>query len=315
MNKSYFWQNFLEMDYNTILNQIYREVQPWIEQGKVADYIPALADVPLNKFGMVVRMNSGMEYSVGDSDESFSIQSISKLLSLTMVHTKDQSVINQRVGVEPSGNPFNSLVQLEYENGIPRNPFINAGALVMADCMLSLYDNAQQELLNMFRKLSGNNLISFDPVVANSEREHGYRNYALVNFMKSFGNIHNNIDDVVDLYFNQCSVKMSCTDLARTFSFLANRGMCIDGDIITDISQTKRINAIMLTCGTYDAVGNFAFEVGLPAKSGVGGGIVAVIPNHMTIAVWSPGLDRNGNSLAAIKALELFTTYCGNSIF
>ncbi len=303
------------MDYNAILEQIHREIQSWIGKGKVADYIPALADVPLNKFGMVIRMNSGMEYTIGDCNEPFSIQSISKLLSLTMVHTKDQTVINQKVGVEPSGNPFNSLVQLEYESGIPRNPFINAGALVMADCMLSIYDDARQELLDMFRKLSGNNLINFDPVIANSEREHGYRNYALVNFMKSFGNIDNDIEDVVDLYFNQCSVKMNCIDLARTFSFLANRGLSINGDIITNLSQTKRINAIMLTCGTYDAVGNFAFEVGLPAKSGVGGGIVAVIPNHMTIAVWSPGLDKNGNSLAAIKALELFTTYCGNSIF
>lgn len=303
------------MDYNIILEKIYNEVKPLIEKGKVADYIPALSEVPINKFGIVVRLNNGQEFCFGDYAENFSIQSISKLLTLTMAHTANTQMLNNYVGVEPSGNPFNSLVQLEYENGIPRNPFINAGALVVTDNLISLFPDTKEKIIETFRHLSGNNNIQVDKVVEQSENEHGYRNKALVNFMKSFGNIKNEVNKVVDVYFNHCSIAMNCVDLARTFSFLANNGKSITGETITTVSQTKRINSIMLTCGTYDAVGKFVYEVGLPAKSGVGGGIIAVIPNQMTIAVWSPGLDKTGNSLAGVKALELFTTYCGNSIF
>ncbi|MBN1112443.1 MAG: glutaminase [Bacteroidales bacterium] len=303
------------MDYKKILEDIYAEVKPLLNKGKVADYIPALSQVPIDKYGIVVRLNSGEEFCFGDYEENFSIQSISKLLTLTMAHTANTKILNKFVGVEPSGNPFNSLVQLEYEDGIPRNPFINAGALVITDNLISLNPDAKCQILNTFRDLSGNNNIQVDPVVEKSEQEHGYRNLALVNFMKSFGNIKNDVNKVVDVYFNHCSIAMNCLDLARTFSFLSNGGKSITGETITTVSQTKRINSIMLTCGTYDAVGKFVFEVGLPAKSGVGGGIVAVIPNQMTIAVWSPGLDKTGNSLVGTKALELFTTYCGNSIF
>ena len=303
------------MDYKKILEDIYAEVKPLLNKGKVADYIPALSQVPIDKYGIVVRLNSGEEFCFGDYEENFSIQSISKLLTLTMAHTANTQILNKFVGVEPSGNPFNSLVQLEYEDGIPRNPFINAGALVITDNLISLNPDAKCQILNTFRDLSGNNNIQVDPVVEKSEQEHGYRNLALVNFMKSFGNIKNDVNKVVDVYFNHCSIAMNCLDLARTFSFLSNGGKSITGETITTVSQTKRINSIMLTCGTYDAVGKFVFEVGLPAKSGVGGGIVAIHPGKFCVAVWSPKLNANGNSYKGMKVLEAITTKTQSSIF
>ena len=303
-------------DYNQILSNIYNEVKPLIGSGKVANYIPALAEINPTKFGMSLYTLKGESYSVGDVDEKFSIQSISKVFSLTLAFSNLGEEIWQRVGREPSGNAFNSLVQLEYENGIPRNPFINAGALVITDILISLFDNPYTELLNFIRKLSGSSDISYDERVAQSEREHGYTNAALVNFLKSHGNIKNDVEKVLDVYFHHCSITMTVKELASSFLFLSNHGLIPDSNqrILTQ-SQAKRINALMLTCGTYDEAGDFAYLVGMPGKSGVGGGIAAIIPNKLSLSVWSPGLNKKGNSLAGIKALELFTTKTGLSIF
>jgi glutaminase len=222
----------------------------------------------------------------------------------------------RRVGREPSGNAFNSLVQLELENGIPRNPFINAGALVLADVVLASSTQAHADLLSEIRRRADNPILHDDPEVAISEQAHGFRNAALANFIRSFGNLQHAIDDVLDFYFFQCSIAMSCADLARGFLFLANAGRCPwTGEAVLSADQAKRINALMLTCGTYDAAGDFAYQVGMPAKSGVGGGIVGVIPNRLAVAVWSPALDAKGNSLAGSAALERFTAKTGLSIF
>lgn len=304
------------MSYQTILDEIIEEVRPSLGQGRVADYIPILSAVPVNKFGMAVHTVDGQSFHVGDATEAFSIQSISKVYTLTLALKYVGEALWKRVGREPSGTAFNSLVQLEYEDGIPRNPLINAGAIVIADIIRSRVGDCRGALLDFVRARCDNPSVDDDPEVARSERETGYRNVALANFIKSFGNLENDVDEVLDLYFYQCSLSMSCVDLAKAVSFLAYGGRCPwTGEQVLSASQAKRINAVMLTCGTYDAVGDFAFRVGMPGKSGVGGGIVALIPNRLSVAVWSPGLNEKGNSLAGTLALELFTTKTGISIF
>lgn len=304
------------MNYQEILNEIYAEVQPLLSEGKVADYIPELAHVPPSKFGMALITHSGDQFQVGDAAEPFSIQSISKLFTLTLAMRLEGDAIWQRIGREPSGTAFNSLVQLEYENGIPRNPFINAGALVVTDMILSHLENAHETVLDFVRKLAQNETIHFDLKVAGSEKASGYRNVALANFIKSFGNLRNEPAAVLDAYFHHCSIAMACSDLARAGLFLANQGrLPWNDEQIVKPNQAKYIKALMQTCGTYDAVGDFAYRVGLPGKSGVGGGILAVMPGEFSVCAWSPGLNENGNSLAGTKALELLTTLTAISIF
>jgi glutaminase len=306
----------MAVDYQKILEDILADVGPCIGDGRVADYIPALAAAPKERFGMALACVSGEEFGVGDADTRFSIQSISKVFTLTLALRALRGKLWERTGREPSGNPFNSLVQLEYEHGIPRNPFINAGALVVADCLLDAYADPKAAILRFVRETSGCDDIEFDREVAASEAAWGYRNRALANFLKSFGNLRNDVDAVLDVYFHHCALSMSCRELARSFQHLANGGMSPrTGESVTSPPQTKRINSLMLTCGLYDAVGDFAYRVGIPGKSGVGGGIAAVIPGRLAACVHSPGLDASGNSLAGTRALELFTARTGISIF
>lgn len=304
-----------EPDYQAVLDGIATDIQPLIGTGTVADYIPALARVPADKFAMALRLVSGETFQVGSAAERFSIQSISKVFTLTMASRFLGDGLWKRLGREPSGDPFNSLVQLEHESGVPRNPFINAGALVVADVIASRCAAPKQAVLDFVSGLLGET-VRYDFAVARSEWETGFRNQALVSFMKSFGNIDNSVDGVLDVYFHQCSLAMSCLELTRAMGYLANRGVQpTSGQSILPAYRVKRINSVMLTCGLYDAVGDFAFRVGLPGKSGVGGGIVAVVPNRMTLCVWSPGLDESGNSLVGVRALELFTSRTSTSIF
>ncbi len=303
-------------NYQSVLESIHAEVLPLQSEGTVANYIPELAKVDPNKFGMHLRTIEGHDYSVGDSRELFSIQSISKVFALALVVSLVGEKIFKRVGVEPSGSSFNSLVQLEYEKGIPRNPLINAGAMVVCDVLMDQLSAPKKDFLDFVRRLSGNKKITYNKRVALSEKEYGFRNAALANFLKSFGNIRHNVDDVLDLYFHICSVEMSCSDLASAFLLFANHGKIASTDepLLTK-SQTKRLNAVMQTCGFYDEAGEFSFTVGLPGKSGVGGGIVAVHPHRYAVAAWSPRLNAKGNSVMGMKALELLTTKLGSSIF
>jgi len=304
------------MQYQAILESIKQEIAPLLMQGRVADYIPELGCVPCDKFGMAVVTLSGQTYTVGDAHETFSIQSISKLFSCVLAFQLLEEQLWQRVGREPSGTAFNSLVQLEYECGVPRNPFINAGALVVTDVLSERFVQAEAALVQFVRRLSGNADIDYSRRVAQSEREHAERNLAMAHFMKSFGNFRNPVDLVIDAYCRQCAIEMNCVDLARAVLFLANGGVVpYSGERILDARSTKRLSALMLTCGTYDAAGDFVYRVGLPAKSGVGGGIVAILPGEIGICVWSPGLDATGNSLAGTQALESLTTLTGRSIF
>ncbi|EGR2424130.1 glutaminase B [Vibrio cholerae] len=300
-----------------ILASILDEVRPLTGQGKVADYIPALAKVPSDKLGIAVFTNQGEVITAGDAEEGFSIQSISKVLSLTLamgLYQPDE--LWSRVGKEPSGQAFNSLIQLEMEQGIPRNPFINAGAIVVCDMLQSRLSAPRQRLLEFVRQLSGEPLIAYDKVVAASEMMHSDRNAAIAYLMRSFGNFHNEVIPVLHNYFHACALKMSCVELAKTFSYLANKGVSVvTGETVITPTQSKQTNALLATCGLYDGAGEFAYRVGMPGKSGVGGGIIAVVPGEMTIAVWSPALDQSGNSLAGTRALELLAQRIGRSIF
>jgi glutaminase len=303
------------MDVAALLHEITDEARPAAARGRVATYIPALAGVDPSRFGIAYASIEGEVVGSGDFEVPFSIQSIAKAFALAVVLEKDGDALFRRVGREPSGNPFNSLVQLEYEMGIPRNPFINAGALVVVDRLLTISGDTPHVVRDLLRCESGNASIDVDDVVARSEQEHSHRNTALAHFIASYGNLDNPVERVIARYVQHCALAASCADLARAGLFLARHGRRADGTEFLSASVAKRINAVLLTCGTYDAAGEFAYRVGLPAKSGVGGGILAIIPGRGCICAWGPALDKTGNSAAAVEALDRFTTRTGWSVF
>ena len=305
-------------DLAEIVADIAAEMKAAPDRGTVADYIPPLASVPLSKFGMAVVMADGACHLGGDAEEAFSIQSISKVFALTLALGTAGDQLWNRVGKEPSGSAFNSIVQLESESGIPRNPFINAGAIVVADVLLGGYrpNEVVGEILRFVRSLAGDDSIMVDEAVALAEAKTGFRNFALANYMRSFGNIRHAVEDTLSVYFHQCALAMSCRQLA-----LAGRYLMLDGwqpDTCTRVvssQRARRINALMMSCGHYDNSGEFAFRIGLPGKSGVGGGILAIAPGIASIAVWSPGLNEKGNSQLGALALERLTQRTGWSVF
>lgn len=303
------------MNYETILKEIYREAKLLPSIGNVSKSIPELAKIDGNKFGIHLTTIDGVDFGIGDSNEKLSIQSVSKALTVALAFSFLDEKVWERVGVEPSGSAFNSLVQLEYEKGIPRNPFINAGALVIADILVSNLENPKNDFLKFIRKISDCKTIDYNLKVAKSERENGFRNAALCNFLKSFGNINNDVETVLDFYFHQCSIEMTCKELAHSFFFFANEGRTISEEQILSKSQVKRLNALMQTCGFYDESGEFTYKVGLPGKSGIGGGIAALYPKNFVVATWSPRLNEKGNSELGMSALELLTTKTGMSVF
>jgi glutaminase len=301
-------------DLDRLLAAVHDAVRPVVGRGRVTEAIPALADADPASFGLALATTDGRVHGVGDWRRPFSIQSISKLFTLALVIARDGEAVWHRVGREPSGTPFNSLVQLEYDRGVPRNPFVNAGALVVTDHLLTLTGDACGALCELLRDETGAD-VQVDEEVARSEARNGHRNAALAHLVASFGNIHNPVDEVLDQYLRQCAVIMSCADLALAAGFLSRHGVGRAGRRLLSRSDAKRVNAVMLTCGTYDAAGEFAYRTGLPCKSGVGGGIVAVIPERGTLCAWSPGLDAKGNSVAGVAALDAFTTLSGWSVF
>jgi glutaminase len=297
-----------------IADQMTRET----ERGRVASYIPQLARVDPMKFGIAVVTAEGAVHVAGDADEPFSIQSISKVFTLTLALGRVGDTLWRRVGREPSGNAFNSIAQLERENGVPRNPFINAGAIVVTDVVLSGHPpkEALGDIVQFMRFLGGNEEIVVDKAVAQSETATGYRNVALANYMKAFGNIENPPEMTLGVYFHQCAIAMSCRDLAHAGRFLAEDGHHpATRRRVVSRERARRINALMLMCGHYDGSGDFAFKVGIPGKSGVGGGILGIVPGEASICVWSPGLNATGNSHLGSLALERLTKAMGWSVF
>lgn len=304
------------MNYQALLDEITEAVRALPVSGEVARYIPELARIDPEQFGIALRRQDGVTFGAGGWEERFSLQSMAKVLLLALACSLDNERVWSRVGVEPSGDPFNSLFQLEFEEGCPRNPLINAGALVICDVLLTLIDDPHGALLSFVHALTGDDTIGFDHAVARSELETGSRNRALTHFMKSFGNIEHSVDDVLDFYVHACSLAMSCNEVVQAFSFLAEHGLNMpSGDRVLTVAQVRRLNAIMLTCGFYDESGDFAFHVGLPGKSGVGGGIVAVCPGRFTAAAWSPRLGPKGNSILATEALRRLAQRSNASVF
>jgi glutaminase len=291
------------MNYTLILQEIQQESNAFPTKGSVTSTIPELAKVNPDKFGIHLTTIDGADFGIGNSNEKFSLQSISKALTVALAFSFLDEKIWERVGVEPSGTAFNSLIQLEYEKGIPRNPFINSGAIVIADMLVSCLENPKEDFLAFIRLISASQAINYNLAVAQSEKDTRFRNAALANFLKSFGNIENDVDTVLDFYFHQCSIEMTCSELAHSFFFFANEGKTKDGTQILTKSQVKRLNALMQTCGFYDESGEFTYKVGLPGKSGIGGGIVALFPKNFVVATWSPKLNKKGNSELGMHAL------------
>lgn len=304
------------MDFQKIINQIGGDVAKIPIEGKIANYIPELGKVAPDKLGIFVRTIKNECFPFGDSNEKFSIQSIAKVLAMVMAYEISGEEVWTRVGVEPSGNAFNSLVQLEYEQGIPRNPLINAGALVVSDLLVSTLENPKNDFLVFVQDLLGDETVKYSQKIVDSEKEFGFTNKALINLMKAYGNVKNETGKVLDFYFHLCSIELSCDQLSRVFLFLANEGVDpINGRKIISRLHSKRVNAIMQLCGFYDEAGEFSFKVGLPGKSGVGGGIVAINPGNYCVVVWSPPLNKKGNSSKGMTFLELFTQQTSSSIF
>jgi len=303
-------------DLATLVTGIAERMARAPERGRVADYIPELAKVSAAHFGIAVITADGVEHVAGDADTSFSIQSVSKLFALVEALSAQGDRVWDRVGREPSGSAFNSIVQLEAEGGRPRNPFINAGAIAVTDLIARGTREGIGDILRLIRSLAGDDSIAVDGAVAYSEAATGFRNAALGNYMKAFGTIDGPVASTLDVYFHQCAIAMTCRQLARAGRFLAHGG--VDprtGRSIVSPERARRLNALMLTCGHYDASGDFAFRVGLPGKSGVGGGILAISPGKASIAVWSPGLNANGNSQLGTLALERLADATGWSVF
>lgn len=305
-------------DLQALVDRIAVEMAGQADRGKVADYIPGLARVDPRHFGIAITTVDGALYAAGDADMSFSIQSISKVFALTMALGKVGDSLWQRVGREPSGNAFNSIVQLEAEHGIPRNPFINAGAIVVSDVVLAGHEprEAIAEILRFMREVASEDEIVIDEEVAQGEADTGFRNAALANYMRAFGNLRHPVEQVLGVYFHQCALAMNCRQLARAGRFLMLEGQHPDtGFNVVSPMRARRINALMMLCGHYDGSGEFAFRVGIPGKSGVGGGILCVVPGIASIAVWSPGLNERGNSTLGSLALERLAVATGWSVF
>lgn len=297
-----------------ILDEITATMAARTDRGRVADYIPQLASIDPNQFGIAVALPEGEVLQAGDAAVPFSIQSVSKVFTLAIALGRLGDQLWRRVGREPSGNPFNSIVQLEQEQGRPRNPFINAGAIAVTDAILEGYEPKEilGEILRFIRIAANDPDIHINKAVARSEAATGDRNYALAHFMRSYGRLRNSPERALGTYFHQCAVEMSCVQLARAGLFLTNapgQPRLISAD------RVRRICAIMMMCGHYDASGDFAFRVGLPGKSGVGGGILVIAPGRASIAVWSPGLNAQGNSQLGSDAAEILARKTGWSVF
>ncbi|TMJ14922.1 MAG: glutaminase [Alphaproteobacteria bacterium] len=306
------------MDYQSLLNDVVSDVAAYRGQGKVASYIPTLAQADPQKFGIALVLKDGTAVTAGDAEESFSIQSISYVFAVAQALHHLKGSLWNHVGREPSGLPVGSIVQLELEKGRPRNPLTSGGAIVVCDQLMTTCGAAAagDEMLEFLRDRSGDPSVAVDDNLAMSESRAGAFNRSLANFIAAFGNLHNPVEEVLSLYYRNCSIAMSCSQLARAALFLAFDGVDpATGDTITTESRSRRINALMMTCGHYDSSGDFAFRVGLPGKSSVSGAILAVIPGTGTVCVWSPGLNAAGMSLVGMAALETLIDRTGWSVF
>ncbi len=299
---------------SNVVAEIMRETAAMTDRGEPNERSGSLDP---DAFGMAVLTRQGHCQVAGACDEAFPIQSISKVFSLTLALEALGNDVWKRVGREPSGDPYNSIIDLERHKGIPRNPFINSGALVVVDMLLdgAEGDGVPEPVRERLVQLTGEPSLPLDEVVLASEAR-GYANRALANLAKNFGNLRHSVDRVMAVYTRQCAVRLSCRQLARAGSYLTLDRIDARDDLgAREVRRVRRISSLMLTCGQYDGSGDFAFRVGMPAKSGVSGAILAIVPNTASVAIWSPGLDENGNSLVGTRALEILSERMGWSVF
>lgn len=301
-------------DLQKILDRIAAEAAMDDERGKVADYIPELAGINPDQFAIAVALTDGSVLSAGDTGARFSIQSVSKIFSLALALGRSGDRLWNRVGREPSGQAFDSMILLEQERGRPRNPFINAGAIVTTDAVLGAASPRETlgEILRFVRAAADDEDIHMNENVARSEIESGHRNFALAHYLRSHGNLDNTPDKVLGTYFHHCAIEMNCAQLARAGLFLVGTR---SAERLVSNTRIRQINALMMTCGHYDGSGDYAYRVGLPGKSGVGGAILTIVPGVASVAVWSPGLNRYGNSKLGTEAMERLSRRAGWSVF
>ena len=291
-----------------LLEQLLEDCRPYTQQGKVATYIPELAKGDANDLGIYVLRSDGRHYQAGDYKKRFTIQSVVKpILLLLALMDNGEEYVRSRVGVEATGKPFDAINvtdQTLFSDHL--NPMVNMGAILLCTLIKGeTYETRFQRLLELTRKVAGNPDIDISQAVYESEKRTGSRNRALAFLLKSHGLIQDDVEEVLDCYFKACSILVNCKDLANIAFVFANRGRRpVSEERVFSSRYAHYVNAILMTCGMYNGAGDFAIKVGLPAKSGVGGGIMAVSPTRMGIGIYSPGLDDKGNSLAGIHVLE-----------
>jgi glutaminase len=300
----------VDVDLDEVLREVADRARPHAAEGEIPPSTEALEHVDPDSFGLALVEMDGTDHVIGDVDEPFAIQSISKVFSLVLamqVADEAEGVAKElweRVGVEPTGDPYNSLIQLERHRGVPRNPMINAGALIVDDVLLDHRENPSEAMLELVSDLAGEK-VEIDQIVRDGEVETSARNRAIASLMESFGNLTHDVEEVLDSYGRQCAAAMTARQLARAVRFLGNNGVDpASGRRILHPELARRATAIMLTCGTYDAAGQFAFDVGFPCKSGISGAIAGVVRDRFGVCVWSPPLEESGNSLAGHMALQ-----------
>ncbi|MBC5997434.1 glutaminase A [Romboutsia ilealis] len=302
-----------------LLNNIIKLNKKYTNFGQVASYIPELKNANSEDLGICIIDKDNNIHYAGDYKKKFTIQSVSKTIILAMaLMDNDWSYVFSKVGMEPSGDPFNSIMKLETDDTKkPCNPMINAGAIVTTSLIKgTTLKEKEERMLAFFRKIAKNDDIKINQAVYESEKLTGDRNRAMAYLLKNDGVINGDVEEILDLYFKQCSIEVDCVDLARIGLLFANYGIDIEtGERVISENVSRMVKTFMVTCGMYDASGEFAIKVGIPAKSGVGGGIMASVPRKMGIGVYGPSLDKKGNSIAGIKILEDLSKQLELSIF
>jgi len=311
---------------NVLLPHINQYLPTWVSEskalcvdGKVASYIPELAKGNKEALGIHILDAMGNEYSTGDSETAFTVQSISKVftLLLALIDVGEKEVFN-RVGMEPTGDSFNSMLKLELvQPGIPFNPLINAGAIAISSLIIGQSQQEKRDrILDFFRKLSNNNTLQYNMDVYHSELDTANLNRSIAYLLKDNGVLMQNVDDVLDIYTHHCSIEVNCRDLAQMALVLAHNGVNpLTNEQLVPRRYVQIAKSFMLTCGMYNASGQFAIEVGLPAKSGVSGSILTFVPGSVGIGVIGPSLNAKGNSIAGVDLLEKLSKHYDLSMF
>ncbi|NMA86979.1 MAG: glutaminase A [Tissierellia bacterium] len=286
-----------------LLNKLIEKNKPLTKYGKVADYIPALSYANPNELGICIMDINGNIYCSGDYNKKFTIQSISKIMALVLaIEDNGEEEVFKKVGVEGSDEPFNSIYKLDLPHGKkPANPMINSGAIVTTSLIHGNGDEKFNRLLELIRNILGDNTINYNEEVYKSEKETGDKNRAMAYLLKSKGLIEGNVEEILDSYFKQCSIEIDCIDLAKLGHFFASKG---NQKNLLDERTINIITAIMNNCGMYNFSGEYAINVGIPSKSGVGGGILAYVPNKYGIGIYGPALDQHGNSIGGYNLIK-----------